>query len=219
LICIKAAPPLSPHDGPTSGEAAMYSLYRRTRTENATKYELIEKSVSLFGCNEGYVPWLLWLKLKADDTEPFHWHVDVLSELDAQEDHRSRTLIIDLKPKQNKTNVSLYEVTDVWGVSDSGWTPLLLRLRALFVDGNPTDIDRDNFIRSDDEVDEPIYEFLYTVGSVKNGQLADKWVAPPASPTNAALLWPETLNYFVRCIRERDPGILDPASPAAVAAE
>jgi hypothetical protein len=44
----------------------------------------------------------------------------------------SCTLVIDLKPKQNKTNVSFYEVTDVCGVSDSGWTPILLRLRALF---------------------------------------------------------------------------------------
>jgi hypothetical protein len=190
----------------------MYALYQRTRIGNAaTRYERDKKepSISLFGCNNGFIPWLLSLKIPASQKEPYCWHVDVLAELNAQPDYRCGTLIIDLKPKQNKTNISLYEVMDVWGWSEHDWTPILLRLDGLFVDGNPEEIDRENFVRDDADIDGPIYEFLYLVGSVNNGKLNGLWVPPPASPTNAALLWPETLNYFFRCIRERTPDVLD----------
>lgn len=47
---------------------------------------------------------------------------------------------------------------------------------------------------SNSEIDGPIYEFLYVDGSFDNGKLTGRWVPPPASPTNAALLWPETQN-------------------------
>ncbi len=190
----------------------MYALYRRTRIGNAaTRYERDKKepNISLFGCNNGFIPWLLRLKVPSNQNEPYCWHVDVLAELNALPDYSCGTLIIDLKPKQNKTNVSLYEVMDVWGWSEHDWTPILLRLDGLFVDESPEKIDRENFVRDDADIDGPIYEFLYLVGSVNNGKLDGSWVPPPASPTNAALLWPETLNYFFRCIRERTPDVLD----------
>ncbi len=191
----------------------MYSLYRRSRIGTATTYyerDKKEPSISLFGCNNGFIPWLLSFKIPHSQIEPYCWHVDVLAELDAQPEYRSGTLIIDLKPKQNKTNVSLYEVMDVWGWSEHDWTPILLRLGGLFVDESPEKIDRESFVRDDADIDGPIYEFLYLVGSVKNGKLDGLWVPPPASPTNAALLWPETLNYFFHCIRERTPEVFEP---------
>lgn len=193
-------------------QLSMYFLYRRTRLdEKSTRYKLDEKEkeIHLFGCNEGFIPWLLRFKVPPHQNEPYLWHVDVLSDLDAQPDYRNGGLIIDLKPKQNKSNVSLYEVLDVWGWSEHDCTPILLRLNGLFVDQDPQTINREDFVRDDADVDGPIYEFLYLDGTVKNGTLDKSWAPPPASPTNAALLWPETLDYFFRCIRDRTPAVLD----------
>jgi hypothetical protein len=132
-----------------------------------------------------------------------------VSELAGHPEYPESTLLIDLKPKQHKANISLYEVMDVWGYSSNGWSPLMLRLNGLFVDEKPTNVNRKSFVRRDDELSGPIYEFLYVVGSVARGKLDGQWVPPPASPTNAALLWPEAINYFFRCIQSRTPGVLD----------
>jgi len=106
----------------------------------------------------------------------------------------------------------LYELLDVWGYSDEGWCPILLLLGSLFVDVNPSDVNRNDFTRSGSGFDEPVYEFLYLSGSVKGGKLVGTWSPPPSSPTNAALLLPEPLKYFLDCIRARTPHIF-PAPP------
>lgn len=187
----------------------MYFRYTRLRIgADTTKYDRQEQ-VKLFGCNEGFIPWLLGLKLKPGQGEPHEWHVDVISELGGHVDYPNSTLLIDLKPKQNKTNLSLYEVMDVWGYCDNGWSPILLRLNGLFVDEDPTIVERHSFVRKDSEIAGPIYEFLYLVGTVDNGKLAGLWVPPPASPTNAALLWPKPLNYFISCIQAKSPDIFE----------
>jgi len=91
----------------------MYARYLKTRVDvDATHYEFQEQ-VSLFGCNNGFIPWLLGLKLQPGQGEPCEWHVNVVSELGTNADYLNSTLLIDLKPKQNKTNLSLYEVMDV----------------------------------------------------------------------------------------------------------
>lgn len=188
----------------------MYARYTKERVgANATRYNLQEERIHLFGCNEGFIPWLLGLKLGSRDTEPYAWHVDVVSELADHPEYPESTLIIDLKPKQNMTNISLYEVMDVWGYSSNGWSPILLRLNGLFVDEKPAKVNRKSFVRKDDELSGPIYEFLYVVGSVVGGKLVGKWVLPPAGAANAALLWPETINYFFQCIKSRTPDVLD----------
>ncbi|MBW2038780.1 MAG: hypothetical protein JRI46_04175 [Deltaproteobacteria bacterium] len=105
--------------------------------------------------------------------------------------------------------MSLYEVLDVWGYSSYGWTPILLHLSGLFVDEDPASVNRNDFTISDSEIDGPIYEVLYLDGSVENDEIVGTWNAPPASLTNAALLWPGTLKYFVQCIRERTPDVID----------
>jgi hypothetical protein len=187
----------------------MYARYTRRRVEyDSTRYQFQEQ-VSLFGCNNGYIPWLLSSKIPAGQGEPHPWHVDVVDELGVNPKYLDSTLIVDLKPKQNKTNLSLYEVMDVWGYCSGGWTPILLRLNGLFVDENPALINRDDFLRKDDQIDGPIYEFLYLDGSVNSGKIRGPWIPPPASPTNAALLWPETLRYFVQCIRDCTPNVLE----------
>jgi len=125
----------------------------------------------------------------------------------AEDGYPDSAVVIDLKPKQQKKNVSLYELLDVWGISDQGWTPILLHLRGLFVDAKPEGIDRNDFSLDYREAEGPIYEFLHLDGSVHDGQLIGRWTAPPASPTNAALLWPDTIRHFVSCIRDQIPDI------------
>ena len=187
----------------------MYARYVRKRIGSSeTRYEFQEQ-VSIFGCNSGFVPWLLRSKVPQGQREPWKWHVDVVDELGRHPDYPDNTLIIDLKPKQNKTDLSLYELMDVWGYSDSGWSPILLRLNGLFVDENPSVVNRNSFVRKDVEIDGPIYEFLYLDGTVSDGKLIGRWNPPPVSPTNAALLWPESLNYFVHCIQEATPSLFE----------
>ncbi len=192
------------------GEEPLYARYVRSRVgTEGTCYEFRE-NISLFGCNKGFIPWLLRFKVPTRQEEPYMWHINVVSELGENAEYPNSTLLIDLKPKQNKTNLSLYEVIDVWGYSLDGWTPILLRLNGLFVDEEPSTVERKSFVRNDRDIDGPIHEFLYLNGSVANGKLIGSWAAPPASPTNAALLWPNTLKYFAKCIRDATPDILAP---------
>ena len=115
----------------------MYARHLRSRIgTDATRYQF-QGPVSLFGCDSGFIPWLLSLKIPHARTEPFRWHVNVIDDLGSSSEYLGNTLVIDLKPKQKQTNVSLYEVMDVWGYSDNGWSPILLRLNGLFVDQNP----------------------------------------------------------------------------------
>ena len=95
----------------------MYARYLRSGIgTDATRYQFQER-VSLFGCNSGFIPWLLSLKIPQGQAEPFRWHVNVLNDLECSSEYPNNTLIIDLKPKQNEANLSLYEVMDVWGYS------------------------------------------------------------------------------------------------------
>ena len=187
-------------------EEPMYTRYERIHTHGRSSYRFVEQC-SLFGCNHGYIPWLLGKRTRSAQGEPYKWHIPVQLALDSTE-YRGSTLVIDLKPKQQKTNLSLYEVLDVWGYSDSGWSPILLHLSGLFVDADPATIDRNDFSVADGDREEPIYEVLYLDGSVSKGKLTGRWNAPPASPTTAALLWPDTLRYFIDCIRKRTPEVL-----------
>jgi len=187
----------------------MYARYNKSQIENGVfRYEFA-KQISLFGCNNGFIPWLLQLQTQSDKNEPYLWHLNVQEALALTDEYPNSTLVIDLKPKQNKTNLSLYELLDVWGYSYSGWTPILLHLEGLFVDADPNSVNRNDFVKAENEIEGPIYEVLYLDGSVENGKIVGTWNAPPASPTNAALLWPDTLDYFVQCIRECTPGVLN----------
>ena len=170
----------------------MYALYDKARNKGATQYRFQEQ-VSLFGCNEGYIPWLLSKQLTSDSSEPFPWHVNIEDCLKGVEQD-NQTLIIDLKP--NNRYLSLYEVLNVWGYSASGWTPILLHLRSLFIDENRGLYNDKDFIRTPEEVDEPIFSMLYLNGTIKGGQLEGKWTTPGPGATNSVLLWPDVFKYF-----------------------
>jgi len=174
---------------------------------DTSSYELRE-DIHLFGCNIGLIPLLLRLKLPPAQGEPCTWHLDLLSDLAVHPKYASSALVIDLKPKQSKTTLHLYELLDIWGSSHGGWTAILLHLNALFVDEDPSFVNINSFIRKDTEIMGPIYEFLYINGSVQEGRLSGKWTPPQSSPTNAPLLWPDDLKYFFTCIRDTTPDVL-----------
>jgi len=183
----------------------MYYLYEKRSNDQATKYEKI-REVSLFGCNEGLIPAMIRQGLPKEAKEPHLWHIEIEHGL-SRIGHKNNAIVIDLKPKQKETNISLFELLDVWGFSDQGWTPILLRLRGLYVDASPKSLDSASFEPDKKESPISIYEFLYLNGTISDGDLVGKWTAPPASPTNATLLWPETLAYFIKCIRSKTPEI------------
>lgn len=170
----------------------MYCFYKKIRNDTSTTYEFVEK-ISLFGCNEGWIPALIEIDGK---TEPFRWLLDIEHALFnnmGQNDRQS--IIINLKPNQSD-NVSLYELKRVIGNSENGWSQLMLCLRGLVIDGNPVDYDTNKITIEDDEIDEPIFSMMYLNGTIINGELSGKWTPPRASPTNAVLLWPHVFNYF-----------------------
>ena len=72
------------------------------------------------------------------------------------------------------------------------------------IDNTNNDIDIKDFVDKKKSV-ESIYEFLYIDGHITEKGLVGKWTPPPSSPTNAALLWPHSIKYFLKCIKNNDP--------------
>jgi hypothetical protein len=172
----------------------MYALYSKQQQGTKHKY-LYKKDISLFGCNKGYIPSLLKTVLSNNSSEPLSWHINIEQSLNSI-GHAGDSLIINLKPNSKTPNLSLYEVCDVWGYSDSGWTPIMLYLRGLFVDEDPTLFNSKDFARETKEIEDPIFSLMYLAGTVRSGVIEGKWTTPRPSSTNSLLLWPEKFEYF-----------------------
>jgi hypothetical protein len=172
----------------------MYWLYERTPEASRLRYRSPEKT-SLFGRQSGLIPRLLRLKLPSGRNEPFAWQLDMPRDL-AESGHQNKTVIIDVKPKEQDAKLSLYELLDVWGYSDKGWTPVMMRLRGLFIDGRPLCVDTKEFVYDPKNAVNPIFSVMYLNGSVANGDLVKKWTPPGPSSTNGVLMWPEVMKYF-----------------------
>ena len=137
----------------------MYAMYEKKTEGNLSSYKFI-KQVSLFGCKSGYIPYLLKNQLVQDSSEPFKWHINIENALNSVGLY-AKTLIINLKPYSGEPNLSLYELSDVWGNSSSGWTPIMLYLKGLFIDENPLNFEQKNFTRSLSKIEDPIFSMLY----------------------------------------------------------
>lgn len=173
----------------------MFLLYKVAKTPPTCQFKLL-RGTSLFGCNVGIVARYLAEMIGAEAAEPYNWHfnmAEALSRLELDAD----AFVIDLKPEQN---ASRYEILEVWGHSDHGWTPAMLKLRALLVDEKTTEYPQENFVLPRCENLDGVYTFLYFNGSVKDGKLTGTWLPPGRSSTNSALLWPEVLKHFVKQI-------------------
>lgn len=177
----------------------MHSLYSVTALDNGKfRYTTSGKDqVPLFGCNSGIICRMLARTLVPTDQEPKKWDIDVRRGL-AELGHQSIALVIDLKPNAADKNVSLYELVRVWGVSAAGWTPVMLHLRGLLVDQSSDKFRKEDFEVDMTKVDDPIMSFSYRNGSVADGKLIGKWTSSGSSAANSVMLWPETMEYFMR---------------------
>lgn len=186
----------------------MYGLYQINETKTKINYNLIEE-ISIFGCNSGFIPWLLKLNISESTKEPYKWHLNIKNELNKHKEYKNTCIVIDFKPKNKiEDYILIGELTDVWGYSDSGWTPLLFRVNMIFVDIESKSINKRNFSKAINEINDVVYTYLYAKGSIDSGELIGTWNAPSLSPTNSALLWPDTLNYFHSEIIKYDSEIL-----------
>lgn len=185
----------------------MYELFNRHSTAIGERFTFAAVT-NLFGCRVGKIPSLLLRQTAAAQDEPYAWHIDIRRALTGP-DGPSQSLIISLKPRNSRPNLSLYEVLDVWGYSANGWTPAMLRLRGLYIDEDPAVVANPaDFEIELTKNDVPIYSMLYLDGSISKGKLTGRWTAPRASSTNSVLLWPEALSYFFAMIQDRTPGVL-----------
>lgn len=184
----------------------MYAIYTK-RLAPGTRHYTFKSESHIFGCNVGLVPRLLRSHIASSETERSRWHLPVEALLAAQEE----AFIINLKPNNpdKRQSLSLYELLDIWGVSDYGWTPAMLRLRGLCVDGKPVIDDPNDILLPVDVAEDPIYSFVYLDGTIKGGKLEGPWTAPRKSSTNSVLLWPYALSYFFESIRTQTPRALD----------
>jgi hypothetical protein len=181
----------------------MYSIYEKIETNGRLKLQF-KKSIVLVGCNAGIIPELLRTELSEKQNEPFQWHLSIAERLSTNKE----SLIIDIKPKNKKEDfIFLCELTDVFGFSSAGWTPVLLRLNGLFVDLPARQIDKKNFEYPG--TTQLIYTMLHLSGSVLDGHLTGSWNFPGPSPTNSVLLWSKPFSYFIKCINNRDPKFFD----------
>jgi len=195
----------------------MYALYKKERTQGQVRYGFASQE-SLFGCNAGFIPWLLAKGLPAGQAEPCRWHLRVPEALSLH-DYPESTLIIDIKPNNREPTLHLSELIDVWGYSANGWTPILLRTYPLFVEDDPEQHDRNDFTVPESDEFDPVYSTLYLQGTVENGAIAGTWNPPRSSPTNSALLWPDALRFFLAAIRDANRALFEQAAQQGAAAD
>jgi hypothetical protein len=141
-----------------------------------------------------------------DANEPYPWHIPIEEALA----EKGQAFVIDLKPhsKHVGSSRSLYQLRDVWGYSCNGWTPGMLRLRGVVVDGEPQVENSESFQVELSEDHDSIYTFIHFDGTIRDGRIKGKWTPPGPSSTNSTLLWPAVLDYFFRQIEETSPGVL-----------
>lgn len=172
----------------------MYALYKTSTASRGTRYEFQEEA-SLFGCNSGWIPYFLQKQLKPTDVEPFKWSIDLKTAFETEK-RPNHSLVINLKPKNKEANLSLYELVRVWGYSASGWSPIMIHVRGLFIDDDPASVNEQDFVKNEEDIENPVFSMMYLSGTVNGGKIVGRWTPPGPSPTNSVLLWPETLEYF-----------------------
>ena len=107
-----------------------FFLYQTRKTEQgSTNYERVGSEEVELGGRDG--PIATFARNHASSEMP-HWHLsetDLLKHFLGSPD--THAVVIDLKPRA-KRKISLYRSRDIWGYSKNGWTPILLRLQALY---------------------------------------------------------------------------------------
>jgi hypothetical protein len=179
-----------------------YFFYERQAIEIGVSFSG-RRATALGGTRTGLIVRALRREAVPKASEPWCWHIK-LSDVLASLETATTAFVIDLKPA-NASNVSLYELRDVWGFSyrnpEYQWTPMMLRLRTLLSDESSTRYDKRGFVVHTLD-DRSIFTFLYLDGSVdEDGTFVGRWCFPRPSSTNSVLLWPDAFAYFVEQTR------------------
>ena len=170
----------------------MYMLYDKSISGEKIDYSFNQEA-SFFGCNNGWIPYLLRKKLHPSHAEPFQWHLNIPEAL-FESERRNYAFVIDIKPHSSK-EILMAELLNVWGHSEDEWTPLLLQLNYLNVpDGSKTSF-------STATARNIVYTHAYASGSVNSGEITGKWLPASPSATNGALLTPGVLKFFYDAIK------------------
>ena len=167
-----------------------FMLYDVATINGANQYTLL-RTIPIAG-NTGPLAAIQHLKNPSADS-PFRWHA-TSSEIVAALSGTSPTqeIIIDLKPNIAK-NVSLFRLLDIWGFSYPDWTPLAVRLEALFGDLIHDDPKQFKACFSDATADHSMVgEFLYVQGGTAGGS----WSWGRVGSVNGALLWRDAFDYL-----------------------
>lgn len=177
----------------------MYYLYQVNKQSGKNIYDYKE-TIKIFGCNNGIIVKMLKKKLIPNQNEEYKWHLNLERDLPKIGLPES-AIIIDLKPNA-ENNLSLYQLIDIFGYSSCGWTPMMWHLKPIYIDEEGSE-DEKWYFEIDINANEDIYTFCHVQdGSVKNGKIIGTWVAPRPSSTNSALLWDNTIDYFINSREE-----------------
>ena len=135
--------------------------------------------------NEKYFKW------KTDEVNIRKRILEIYKNLDAN----NPVLVVDLKPNSKNNEVSLFQVKNLYGCTDKNWTPICVKLGVIFDEENVENPKQKKQLVKvkKNYFDKDIIEFLYIQKGFQSGKL--NW--GPIGSVNAALLWPEVLNYFI----------------------
>ncbi|HHW04275.1 MAG TPA: hypothetical protein GXX35_16005 [Thermoanaerobacterales bacterium] len=180
----------------------MYYIYNVEKKDHICSYSFIDE-IKLFGSVNGIIVKILQKiipKNQNEENDGYKWKINMETDL-PKIDLLKKAILIDLKPNA-ENNVSLYEIKNIFGHSKSGWTPMMFHLKALMVDEQGGWEQKKQFNINDMNLDN-IFTFHHVYdGSIKNGDIIGRWIPPRPSSTNSALLWEETMDYFIECKKQ-----------------
>ena len=169
-----------------------FLLYERTEREDGEVEFFQLKDISLAGKSNGLI--YPFVKAYAPRAKAFPWHATIKDLLTESGIHpKQRAVVADLKPVA-EGNLSLYELTDMFGYCYADWTPLCLRLEVLVGARTVPDPQRYKLrFRRPAGSRERVHQFLYLQGGLAGGS----WKWGPVGSINGALLWPDALEFFL----------------------
>jgi hypothetical protein len=182
----------------------MFAIYRKA--DDGGTHTSVRPADGLGGQN-GPIAKLISLRAPAPppaDLGFISWHLNQTELLDSfltdaeKAAINSYRLVIDLKPT-SEDELLFFEICDIWGCSDPGWTPLMLRLCLMFEATerqHVQEVRRTWQFRAEGEcrqAREFVYEFLYLTHGWREG----RWGWGTVGSVNGALLFPLHLAFFL----------------------
>jgi len=188
-----------------------------TPNESLIKFEKKCDHKELAGSRIGLIPKYLNQKNVTEHPEKsghYPWDIDVsdLIELFKPDLHGGNALFINANPNSLNNNdpekkklFTLFKIEHIYGYSAYQWTPIMLKLKEIFVEKDVTEdpsfVEKFALSEAGYSKAEFVYTFLYLNGWIEKGEFKGPWSFPRNSPTNSTLLWRYAWEYFHPHIR------------------